>query len=592
MKLIHTSIMCSIDPHFQRLLSRKQRGLSCPPTSSTDVDEVAVFARVRDVKTWESLSEVKVGAIIGKLKDSTLVTARIPASRIEQIRNHKTVISLKPARKLRPALSSTTRETKIDELQACEGGKGGQDVVVGIVDFGCDFAHRNFRNADRSTRIEAIWDQSATASPSSPFGYGRVYESAQINLALDQSDPYQSLGYGPNPLISDGTHGTHVMDIAAGNGRGSGVAGTAPNASIIFVQPATSDIPWSGPSVVGSDFGDSVQLLEAIEYIFERAGDRPCVINLSLGTNGGPHDGSNLVEMGIDVLLQEKNRAVVIAASNSFADGIHFEGHVTTQQAADLNWSINSSDFTGNELEVWYSSLDEFELELIAPSGQSLGRVGLGKNAELRDDDGEILLFVSHRQGDPNNGDNTIGLFMETSLPAGNWIVRLHGKSIDNGSFHSWIERDDRGQSNFDGADDGSYTLGSLSTGQSSIVVGSYDAHKESLPISWFSSAGPTRDGREKPEISAPGHAVMAAKSRSIEGVVTKSGTSMSAPAVSGIIARIFSEARTRGMDISVGHLREMMLSTARSEGGWDSRFGSGRIDASSLLDAIVDKDT
>ncbi len=61
------------------------------------------------------------------------------------------------------------------------------------------------------------------------------------------------------------------MDIAAGNGRGSGAAGVAPAAELMFVQLSTSNLPWDGPDVVGKHFGDSVNLIEAIRYIFDQA---------------------------------------------------------------------------------------------------------------------------------------------------------------------------------------------------------------------------------------------------------------------------------------------------------------------------------
>ena len=150
------------------------------------------------------------------------------------------------------------------------------------MDFGCDFQHGNFRNADGSSRIVAIWDQNASARPDSPFGYGRLFSQEAINNALQESDPYAALGYGPRPdppLGPFGTHGTHVMDIAVGNGEGSGVPGVAPGADIVFVDLAATDIPWQGPGVVGQTFGDSVQLLEAIRFIFDQAGDQPCVVS-------------------------------------------------------------------------------------------------------------------------------------------------------------------------------------------------------------------------------------------------------------------------------------------------------------------------
>ena len=100
--------------------------------------------------------------------------------------------------------------------------------------------------------------------------------------------------------------------IAAGNGRGSGVAGCAPEADLIFVEASSSRLPWNGPQAVGVSFGDSVQLLEAVAYIFERAGDRPCVVNLSLGS---PRR-SLAVEQKIEELAL-RGIACVVAAGNT-----------------------------------------------------------------------------------------------------------------------------------------------------------------------------------------------------------------------------------------------------------------------------------
>ena len=395
MQFEETKVFANIDPYFQRILEARQRGLVKPATTSTGADEIAVVARVSDLGAWNALSEVHEGATAGKSPDGTwIATGRIPGSRIEAVRQVETVVSLKPARRLRPQLSATIEETRArgDLLPAEARGEQGQGVVVGIVDFGCDFQHRNFRKTDGSSRILAIWDQGAPARPDSPFGYGRLYRLSDINLALQDNDPYAVLGYAPQSA----SHGTHVMDIAAGNGRGSGVTGVASNSDIIFVHVAASDVPWDGPDVIGRTFGDSVQLLEAVRFIFDLAGDRPCVVNLSLGTNGGPHDGSSLVEQGLDALVSEQpNRAVVIAASNSFADGIHAAGNVTAGGQTDLQWVVPTGDFTDNELEVWYSQDDEFRLELIAPGGDSLGFVRLGSNGRLVNDTGDVLIFVS-----------------------------------------------------------------------------------------------------------------------------------------------------------------------------------------------------
>jgi subtilisin family serine protease len=596
---IETNVSVSMDPRLQRIVARRGRGIRPEVTATSGEDEVSVLARVSDLAAWEALSEVRVGMAISPADNSdagSIVTARIPAARIEAVRNQPFVRSLKAGRPLRPALAAGAAETRANPDQLPEGtlSDGGRSVVIGIVDYGCDFAHRNFRLANGQTRLRAIWHQGGIPQPSSPFGYGRVFTGPEIDAALQKGDPYAALGYGPRPDTpwSKGSHGTHVMDIAAGNGLGSDAAGFAPHADIVFVDVRHDDVPFAGPEVVGSNLGDSTQLLEAVRYIFDQAGDRPCVINISLGTNGGPHDGTSLVEQGIDRLIAARpNRCVTIAASNSFADGIHASGIVPQGGSVDLSWLIPNADRTANELELWYPANDLIDAELIDPAGRSLGVIQPGQSGAIPGS-GEVEIFIASRLADPNNGDGMIGLFLEKTAAAGTWTLRLHGRQISDGRFHAWIERDDLAQSSFAPPHDNSHTIGSISCGHLTIAVGSYDAHKSGCPLSWFSSAGPTRDDRKKPELSAPGHDVNAAWSRTGKGVVAKSGTSMAAPAVAGTIALMLGEAQRRGIDLSADQIRQVLLATVRrpppAGADWDARYGHGRIDAAAAIAGIM----
>lgn len=593
------NISAEMDPRLQRLVLRAKQGIRKLPTSSTGEGEAAVVAKVSDVAAWESLSEVRMGAVIDSTGDddgTTLVTARIPVERLESVRAQPFVKSLKAGQRVIPTLDSTISEigSRADLLpnnHQCDGGRG---TIVGIIDFGCDYLHENFRNADGSSRILALWDQTGPTGAASPFGYGKAYTKAEIDAALAQPNPYAALGYEPPPdsPSSIGAHGTHVTDIAAGNGRGSTLPGVAPNADIVFVEVSASDVPWSGPQAVGKSFGDSVQLLEAVRFIFDFAGNRPCAINISLGTNGGPHDGTTLVEQGIDRLIrQAPNRAVAISASNSFSDGIFARGTVPTGGYIDLVWDIPSNDSTNNELEIWYAGEDRFALEVIAPNGASLITVNPGENKTLSSGN-RVVLLAANRLDDPNNHDNMIGVFLEQGLPVGRWTMRLHGSTVQNGGFHAWIERDDSGQSNFLPPNDNSHTLGSVSCGQLTVAVGSYDGHKASLPLSYFSSAGPTRDGRQKPEVSAPGHNVLAAHSRTRTRTIRKSGTSMAAPAVTGVLALMLAEARARGLSLTATQIRDILINSVRRNpppgNAWDSRFGHGRVSASAAVAEVI----
>jgi subtilisin family serine protease len=573
-----------MDPRLQLAMANQRSGKRGLMTSSTAGDEVAVIARVESREAWEEQADVIPGAVLGETdRGGWIVTGRIPIDRAEAVRTAPGVISLKAAQPVRPALKST-----IDAMgagpQALPVGflpAGGAGVVIGIVDFGCDFAHQNFRSAAGATRIEAIWDQGGIAAADSPMGYGRLYQPDAINAALAAADPYGALGYGPEPDAPNdiGSHGTHVMDIAAGNGRGSGQAGVAPEATLIFVEASSSDISWAGPGTVNQAFGDSVQLLEAVRFVFDQAGARPCVVNLSLGTNGGPHDGSSLVEQGLDALVHEApNRAVVIAASNSQNDGIHTSGQVQAGASVDITWIHTPRG--GGEVELWYAGTERLVVELVAPDGTRFGPVDPGKNLPLGSN--EVVIFISSRIGDPNNGDNVIGVWVADNVSGGAWTIRLTAHGDNPVDFHAWIERNDDAQSTF-AAPIPTHTLGSISTGLETIVVGSFDAHKPSLPLSNFSSSGPTRDGREKPEVSASGHAVIAARSRTTGGVTRKSGTSMAAPAVAGLVALLYADAQHHGRDLPIAALRARLFSSVkrnppRGEAEtWDPRYGLGR---------------
>src|SRR5262249_6738741 len=236
----------------------------------------------------------------------------------------------------------------------------GSGVIVGVVDEGCDFVHRNFRNADGTTRILYLWDQRQHDAPSPPAGYeyGREFERESIDSALHQtaqsgpdverpSNAYDALSYAPQPAA----HGTHVLDIATGNGQGSHVSGVAPGADIIFVHVAAADLQDD------DSLGNSRHLLEAVEYILTKASQlrRPAVVNVSLGTYGGPHDGSTLAEQWFDTLLETSGRAIVMSAGNSRDRAAHTTGQIDRGQHRTLNWQILNGDVTENELEVWYS---------------------------------------------------------------------------------------------------------------------------------------------------------------------------------------------------------------------------------------------
>ncbi|HEY9888591.1 MAG TPA: S8 family serine peptidase, partial [Candidatus Obscuribacterales bacterium] len=106
-------------------------------------------------------------------------------------------------------------------------------------------------------------------------------------------------------------------------------------------------------------------------------------------------------------------------------------------------------------------------------------------------------------------------------------------------------------------------TTGTICNGYRTVAVGAYDSHDPDHPIAPFSSAGPTRDGRIKPDLVAPGVGILAARATpqraATPGLMRKSGTSMAAPHVAGAIALMFEAA---GRRLPIAETRYWLLTT------------------------------
>jgi len=503
-----------------------------------------------------------------------ICTGRFPAEQTWGIRQHPNVISLKAARPL--GIHQENGNLADLELPRQTGAQSnlttpftGRGCIVAALDFGLDFAHPNFLNPDGTTRLVAFWHQGATYNPAHPnrFGYGRVYSREDINAALRASDPYQALGY--HPAISDtgeGSHGTHTLDIAAGNGRAGGSrAGVGADADLGFVHLSTPRL-----GVVG-DLGDSVRVLEALDFVDRTARGRPWVVNLSVGRTAGSHDGTSLVEQGMHELLRlGPGRAIVQSAGNYRSADLAVEGWIRDGEYRDMEWIIDPADTTANEIDAWYSGKDRFVIAIRPPDGGDFVEVKLGEVADLKHN-GDLVGRIYHRKNDPNNRDNHVEVFLYPGAPPGTWTVRLIGDYVISGRFHAWIERDlarPGAQSRFDAIiTSQQYTLGTIATSPLVITVGAYDANAEETPLAPFSSCGPTRDERrDKPELLAPGVDVVAARSiprgavRQEGLLIARSGTSMAAPHVTGTVAAIFEAA---GRPVSIDEIRDCLERSA-----------------------------
>ncbi|MBI3681285.1 MAG: S8 family peptidase [Acidobacteria bacterium] len=579
------TILSGLDPHLQETILTYRSKEPHDRTVAREDESGRVLVDVI-VKVKDPAVPVPGLNVVRQIGD--ILTGTVAVEDIESVRTHANIQSLKRATELHPHLNFSVKEIEANQERMAAlsapatPAVNGKGAIVGVVDYDLDFVHRNFRHPDGTTRILFLWDQTSAANDMSPagFNYGREFTADMLDQALETDDPYGALAYEPE----EEAHGTHVTDIAAGNGQATGRPGVAPGAGIIFVQLHGGDVRQE------DSFGNSRTLLEAVDYIFQKAAElgRPAAVNMSLGTHGGPHDGSTLAEQAFDKMLEVPGRAIVISAGNSRERRSHASGTLAAGQTRTLGWEILAGDRTTNELEVWSQGNRQIECTLITPGGTRLGPVLPNQTVPIQQAGQRVGSIVS-RTNDPNNGDNQINIILSPVLPKGTWQLELRSRSNEALTFDAWIERDDRGQSRFVTADDDRRrTVGSISCGRKTIVVGSYKHRVLSRALSSFSSEGTTRDGKRKPEVSAPGDEVLAAASRS-QGAIRMSGTSMSAPHVTGLAALTMQAA---GRQLTCDEIREAVITHARRNpppgADWHSRYGFGRVSAEAAARSVL----
>lgn len=417
--------------------------------------------------------------------------------------------------------------------------------LIGIVDFGCAFLHpalsRDPSGSSPGTRVLALWDQGRSADrartgpPSSPWvrndraGYGRVATRERLDalaaaavahagetVGRVSGDDWRAheLAYalaGMPELLQPGSHGTAVSALtAAGN-----------DADILFVQlPQDAIDDLSGGWL-------TAYLVDALAWLEEQAGDRPMVVNLSVGTHAGPHDGSSLLERELERVAAR--RAVVLAAGNAAGRRGHATATLGQTESAALHWVLPTADPTQSFLDVWYEQAEgqpapRFDFGhgtgAVVASAGSAGPLTL-----LRDASGMLAAAVAHIP--PAEGSRSGRLWIAlapthpaqlepgpgaqgepASAPPGTWRLQVHNPGQAELVLHAWIERDEPGAQPLSGRPDSvlvapagsawriddAGTLTAQASARGVIAVGgTVRGAGTRLPES---GQGPTRDGR------------------------------------------------------------------------------------------------
>ena len=498
-------------------------------------------------RTWEVI--IKYSGTLGQVREIAesvvelsnefaIVTVR--EDRLEALAGIEAVEYIEKPKRLFFQVENGRRVSCMTSVQIRPPKLYGTGVLVAIIDSGIDYANLDFRNADGTTRIYALWDQTIPGNPPEGYVQGTEYTQEKINEALQQENRTERMKIVPSEDRSG--HGTAVAGIAAGNGRGSKGAryqGVASESGILVVKLGT-------PREEG--FPRTTELMQAIDYVVKKAqrAGRPVAINISFGNTYGSHTGTSLLVRFIADIANLWKSVICIGMGNEGASAGHTAGILKENTEERIPLAVQMKE-TAINVQIWKSYHDIVDISLISPAGVQIGPIPevIGTQRFVVGDT-EILLYY----GEPSPFHVSQEIFIEflpkdSYITPGIWQFVLTPRKIVTGEYDLWLPSENvlnRGTAFRYPTERGTLTI--PSTSQRVISVGAYD----SLTFAYadFSGRGGL-EGESKPDLVAPGVDITAPTPSGIYQTFT--GTSFATPFVSGAAALMMEWGIVRGND-------------------------------------------
>ena len=572
-----------------QMMLLQMRNTSIPTYNS----RLRTFERVKEVQQnvmamveftgQNALAELEAEGVKVLRVRGNIAIVNVPTADVERISELKCVRRMELSRPVYQKMDIVRSVTGIDKIHQgvnIPQAYTGKGVVTGIVDGGIDPNHINFLKSDGTTRFGYLSKITATTTTQQGYLYQNYYPRAVLDTMKQHDDTYPIEEFASDSYTN--FHGTHTLGIMAGGYKGNILAAKSDDQDVSY-NVTVPNLYYGGAteSEIIASCGDlrdqfiAFGIDDIINYSkLSGPEPKPCVINLSLGSNIGAHDSTSVMNRFLSLCGKE---AIICVAAGNEADypialAAKFENADSTVRTF-IRPMIEGEYKTPNktyynlrngQICAYSNNADEFELQIVVTNSARDNKVAV-RIPVTTNTNGQPIIYSSGGDyaitgavvnstfakafngyvsaasiKDPETGRYyVLAQFMtsdnQTTNKDGNYKLGLlikskkAGQRVDVYGDAQFVYFDDYDQKNWvKGSRNGS--ISDMACANNVISVGSYNVrnHWPSLDgyvygynkkgenddfpageVSRFSSYGTLADGRNLPDICAPGASVI-----------------------------------------------------------------------------------
>lgn len=598
-------------------------GLALLPSRAVAQDTDGYYDVFIEVNDQVNLTQLRDAGLVITARYDSFLTARVKEDmRPSDIKAFDGVEYATPAIQLVTYSDSARYYSRVAPVHEGEGFDmpfNGEGVIVGVIDCGFDFNHINLCDENGEPRVKAVY------LPFDNTGKKNMINRIQLpGSSFETPDKIKALTTD-DPLT---THGTQTAGIAAGSYRDNGWYGMAPGADLVLCGMPETQL-------------SDVRVAHCVSYIddYARRMNKPCVINISLGANAGPHDGTSFLTR-VFQQISAPGRVIVVAAGNDGDARVCIHRTIASKQdtvATLLSGYSGGSKRTGylcaqtKERKAFNTRLIVVDTQTgsIVYRSRAIGATATGAETLFSSEsDSQLAQYytgsVLIKGSIEANANPTALCSIDMKSVASRYVMGFQFYSPSTTELAIWTSQYAYFYNyGYSWAEKGSSvgSISDLATTDSVISVGSYNSkqyvplrdgtlyyrpNSRPLRLSYYSSYGPDENGITRPDVCAPGSVVVASANRydtqapneqywqpsvyfnSVEYPYCPDlGTSMSAPVVTGAIA-LWMQANPA---LSTADVRRILKNTSYRDAYVASdlnRWGYGKLDVNAGIRYVL----